>query len=272
MNPRKELVKDSASLKEFLDRKAFQYESIGFSDDDPLCIPKRYTDKKDMEIAGLFAALLAWGNRKSIIDNCSRLMDGMGNDPHGFVTDKKGEGDVRFKPLLGFVHRTFNATDLMGILNFLEYHYKTKGQDSLETAFFPKKGMTVEEGLNGFHRSVFQEADHRFLIADRTQKHIAAPFKKSACKRLNMFLRWMVRSAEKGTDLGLWKNIGPADLICPLDVHVIRVANKLGLLESNKGDWKTALQLTARLKEMDPLDPVKYDFALFGLGAIEKVL
>lgn len=257
------------SLKAFLDKKVKQYEQPGFIKDDPICIPHRFTKKQDIEIAGFFAAILAWGNRKGIINSCNRLLTGMDNAPHDFILNFE-EDDL--EPFVKFVHRTFNATDLFHFFDFLKYHYYFLGEESLETAFtkhLRTSDENVEAALTGFYYSFFNEA----FFADypkRTQKHIATPAKKSACKRLNMFLRWMVRSNTKGVDFGIWKHIRTSQLVCPLDVHVVRVARHFNLLQRPGNDWLSAVELTRNLKQLDAKDPVKYDFALFGLGVVEK--
>ncbi|MGN7783966.1 TIGR02757 family protein [Niabella sp. 22666] len=256
-------------LKEFLDKKVAQYEKPDFIKDDPICVPHRFSKKQDIEIAGFFAAILAWGNRKSIISSCNRLLAGMDHAPYDFIRNFE-EQDL--KPFLGFAHRTFNATDLFHFLDFLQYHYKTSGALSLETAFskyLKKNDSDTEPALVSFYNSFFDE-DIFPDYPKRTRKHIATPFKKSACKRLNMFLRWMVRSNTKGVDFGIWKTIKPSQLVCPLDVHVARVAKHFNLLQRPGNDWLAAKELTQNLKLLDAKDPVKYDFALFGLGVVEK--
>jgi len=188
-----------------------------------------------------------------------QLMD---NAPYQFILQHT---DNDLKRLLSFKHRTFNTTDLLYCIHFFQHHYTT--HSSLEHAFFPDKDTsTVEAGLNHFHHYFFSLVD----APERTKKHIAAPFKKSTCKRLNMYLRWMVRKDDKGVDFGIWNRISPAALICPIDVHVARVARKLGLIQRTVTDWQTALELTEQLKQMNPDDPAQYDFALFGLGVAEK--
>ena len=256
---------DSKNLKLFLDSKVEQYNHPSFIKDDPVNIPHRFSKKQDIEIAGFFAAILAWGNRKSIINSCTTLFDLMGNAPHQFI-QQFAEQDLI--PFTGFAHRTFNAADLFYLLDFLKHHYTNN--ESLETAFSTWMTITddtIENGLNGFHAYVFSISED---YPQRTKKHIARPSKKSTCKRLNMFLRWMVRNDDKGVDFGIWKNIDPAQLICPIDVHVERVAKKLNLLHRKQNDWQAALELTNCLRTLDAKDPVKYDFALFGLGIIEK--
>lgn len=258
-----------STLKDFLNKKVDQYNQPFFIADDPISVPHRFCKKQDIEIAGFFAAILAWGNRKGIINSCNRLLQWMDNAPHDFIMHHT-ENDLA--PFMKFVHRTFNSTDLFHFFDFLQYHYRITGNTSLETAFsqWMQPGDTSTENmLNGFHYYFFdKKINEDFPV--RTIKHIAAPYKKSACKRLNMYLRWMVRRDEKGVDFGIWKNISPAQLVCPLDVHVARVARHFKLLDRKQNDWLSATELTHYLKELDPTDPVKYDFALFGLGVIEK--
>ncbi len=248
----------------FLNRKAEEFNSPAFIANDPISIPHSFTKKQDIEIAGFFAAILAWGNRKAIINSCKKLFGLMDNAPYQFVTSFQ---ETDLKPFINFAHRTFNATDLFHSLSFLQYHYKQN--KSLENAFakwMHAGDKNIENALNGFHHYFFSLDDFPM----RTKKHIAAPFKKSACKRLNMYLRWMVRGDNNGVDFGIWKKIAPAQLICPVDVHVARVAKRFNLLNRQQVDWQAALELTAYLSQLDKSDPVKYDFALFGLGVIEK--
>lgn len=260
------------NLKDFLDKKVDEYNQPFFIKDDPLSIPHRFTKKQDIEIAGFFAAILAWGNRKSIINSCSRLLNLMDNAPYDFIMNINRKHDREKAPIFkNFVHRTFNEMDLWHLLHFLEYHYSFMGGQSLETAFtqWMKPGdQTVENALAGFYMYVFNYNEYAKEEL-HCRKHIATPLKKSACKRLNMFLRWMVRDDNKGVDFGCWKNILPAQLICPVDVHVARVAKKLNLLQRPQSDWQAATELTAYLRTLDKNDPVKYDFALFGLGVME---
>jgi len=251
-------------LKDFLDSKVEQYNTPSFIKDDPICIPHLFTQKQDIEITALFASIFAWGNRTIIIKKCKELLQRMDNSPYDFV---QNHDDSDLKRLLGFKHRTFNDTDLLYFIHFLHYHYLTN--ESLEIAF--TKGMsnedeTTENALNHFFKYFFSLED----APARTKKHIASPNKNSTCKRLNMFLRWMVRTDNKGVDFGIWKNISPAQLVCPIDVHVGRVAYRFNLLKRNKIDWQAGIELTSYLRKLDSADPVKYDFALFGLGVIEK--
>ena len=251
-------------LKEYLGKKVDLYNQPSFIKDDPISIPHLFTKKQDIEIAGFFAAIFSWGNRTTIINKSKELMQLMEYTPYEFCLN----GDWgRLKRLPGFKHRTFNATDLLYFIEFLNFHY-TKNE-SLESAFtigMNKKDETVENGLKGFYHYFFSLPD----IPERTRKHIASPEKNSSCKRLNMFLRWMVRRDTKGVDFGIWKNISPSQLICPVDVHVARVAKELKLIQRQPTDWQTALELTAYLRTLDKADPVKYDFALFGSGVMEN--
>lgn len=255
---------DLDKIKLLLDSKAKLYNQPSFIKGDPVCIPHRYTLQQDVEISGLFAAVLAWGNRTNIINSCNRLMQLMDNAPHDFILNHK---DTDLKPFLSFVHRTFNATDVLYFIHFLQWHYSQ--HTSLQDAFVPGKTYqheTVEQALIHFHNYFFS-IDH----PERTRKHISTPQRKSACKRINMYLRWMVRKDKQGVDFGIWKKIQPHQLICPLDVHVARVAHRLELIDSEKSDWKNAVQLTEALRYMNPLDPALYDYALFGLGAEERL-
>ena len=245
-------------------QKFHRYSQSGFIEHDPVCIPHAFSKKQDIEIAGLFAAVLAWGQRATIIRKCRELMQRMDNAPHDFMLNASGP---QLKSLLGFKHRTFNDTDLLYFVEFLRHHYAQ--HDSLETAFsqwISPGDTTIEQALTGFHNYFFSLKD----FPRRTIKHISTPARKSACKRLNMFLRWMVRSDEYGIDFGLWKAIEPSQLVCPLDVHVDRVARRYGLITRKQTDWLTALELTENLRNMDPRDPVKYDIVLFSEGVEER--
>jgi len=253
-------TESSNDLKEFLNNKVEKYNQVLFIKDDPISIPHLFTRQQDIEIAGFFAAVFAWGNRRTIINKSKELMQLMDMQPYEYCLNQDLN---RLKQLLNFKHRTFNPTDLLYFVEFLQYHYTHS--DSLETAF-TKWGDTVEQMLIGFHRYFFSLED----VPARTKKHIATPEKRSNCKRLNMFLRWMVRDDDNGVDFGIWKKIKPSRLICPVDVHVARVAKRLGLLQRKQTDWNAAIELTDQLRKFDADDPVKYDFALFGLGVTEK--
>lgn len=290
------------NLKDFLDAKVAQYNQPNFITNDPVCIPHLFSKKQDIEIMGFWAAILAWGQRITIINKSKQLINLMDGAPHDFIINHQ-EADL--KPFLNFKHRTFNATDTLYFIHFLKYHYSNF--NSLEDAFLPYgnrafglrasglAGSTTEIGANpnrAFWQRTSGNADstiemnlnieshlnhfrnYFFSLDDfpaRTQKHISSPTQKSTCKRLNMFLRWMVRNDNCGVDFGIWQRILPAQLICPCDVHVDRVARLLGLINRKQTDWLTAVELTQALKNFDTHDPVKYDFALFGLG-VEGVL
>lgn len=254
-------------LQVLLDERVSRYNQAGFIPADPISIPHLFSHQQDIEIAGLFAAVLAWGNRTTIINKSRELLQRMDMAPHQFCL-QHSSGDL--KKLLQFKHRTFNDTDLLYFIAFLHHHYHH--HNSLETAFivpsnsYPAVCDPAEKRLTHFHRYFFSLED----APARTRKHIATPERGSACKRLNMFLRWMVRKDNQGVDFGIWNHISAAELICPLDLHVARVARKLGLLQRKYDDWQAALELTKKLRLLDPNDPVKYDFALFGLGVMEK--
>jgi uncharacterized protein (TIGR02757 family) len=263
------------TLERFLERKVTEYNQPSFIPDDPISIPHAYRKKQDIEIAGFFTAVFSWGNRTSIIRKSRELMHLMDDSPHEFILNHT-EREARH--LLSFKHRTFNPTDLLYFIEFFRHHYTRF--DTLEDAFLPDltanpairpatnpdSAWDAETALTDFHHYFFSLDD----VPPRTRKHIATPERHSSCKRLNMFLRWMVRKDDKGVDFGCWERIPVNKLICPLDLHVARVARRFGLLTRTPTDWTAALELTERLARFDPEDPVKYDFALFSLGALEK--
>ncbi len=258
-------IRNFRSLQQLLDDKVAQFNVSDFILDDPIQIPHRFSRKQDIEIMGFWAAVLAWGQRKTIISKCLELIELMDGAPYDFIRNHK---DDDLKPFLAFKHRTFQPTDTLYFLAFLKYFYQRHA--SLEDAFVPTESYeadTVEAALSTFHETFFSLS----FAPERTRKHVATPARNSACKRLNMFLRWMVRNDQNGVDFGLWQKINPAQLICPLDVHVERVARRLGLLERKQSDWKAAIELTQNLRAFDSEDPVKYDFALFGMGLEGKV-
>ena len=258
------MPKEYQNLKDFLDSKYAQFNQPSFIKEDPVSIPHLFSKKQDIEIAALFASIFAWGNRTTIINKSRELMQLMDHSPYDFCLH---HSDADLKKLMQFKHRTFNTTDLLYFIEFLKMHYSN--HISLETAFsngMHKNDATIEAALIGFHNYFFSLED----VPLRTKKHIATPLKKSNCKRLNMFLRWMVRQDKNGVDFGIWKKISPSQLICPVDVHVARVAKRLNLLSREQIDWEAALELTDYLRTLDANDPVKYDFALFGLGVMEK--
>ncbi|MFN8236691.1 MAG: TIGR02757 family protein [Chitinophagales bacterium] len=236
-----------------------KYNRPDFISLDPISIPHRFSKKQDIEIAGLFAATLAWGNRTSIINSCTKLLTLLDNSPHDFILNHSVK---ELKPFNHFVHRTFNTTDVLYFIEFLKQHYSK--QDSLEDLFLANN---TEQGLVQFHQQFFSLSDY----PERTRKHVATPERKSTCKRLNMYLRWMVRKDNNGVDFGIWKKIEPKDLFIPLDVHVEKYARRLNLIERKQRDWLTVCELTANLRMIDKKDPVRFDFALFGMG-IEKII
>jgi len=255
---------DKKIIQEFLDKKVDEYNQPFFIKDDPISIPHLFTKKQDIEIAGFMAAIFAWGNRTTIIQKSKELMQLMEMQPYDFCLNHSAD---ELKKLIEFKHRTFNATDLLYFIEFFKSHYLQ--YDSLETAFtewMSDADETTENALKGFCNYFFS-LEH---IPARTRKHIASPEKNSTCKRLNMFLRWMVRKDNKGVDFGIWNNISPSQLICPIDIHVGRVVERLNLIQRKQVDWQAALELTDYLRTLDNKDPVKYDFALFNLGVIEK--
>jgi len=276
-------LQGDGGLKAFLDSKVIQYNHPGFIKNDPVSIPHLFAKKQDIEIMGLWAAVLAWGQRVTIINKCHELIKLMDGAPYDFITNHQ---ETDLKKLLHFKHRTFNDTDTLYFIAFFRYHYSK--YESLEEAFIPNSSVilsdsegsspgvtsvnadktdeSIEKYLNYFREYFFSLPDY----PHRTKKHISSPSQKSTCKRLNMFLRWMVRKDDRGVDFGIWNHIKPSELICPCDLHVDRVARKLNLITRKQTDWQTAVELTKRLREFDPADPVKYDFALFGLGIEEK--
>jgi uncharacterized protein (TIGR02757 family) len=245
---------------ELLERLVQKYNHPEFIEDDPISIPHQFSKLQDIEIIGFWVAMLAWGQRTTIINKSKELLEMMDNAPHDFVLHHQ-ESDL--KPFLKWKHRTFQPTDTLYFLDFFKRYYTEN--HSLELAFakhLPKSAEHVGKALEGFHQQFFDSEN----APKRTQKHVATPVRKSTCKRLNMFLRWMVRADDKGVDFGLWKQIKPSQLLMPLDVHVDRVARRFNLIERKQTDWKTVLELTEKLRQFDPKDPVKYDFALFGYG------
>jgi uncharacterized protein (TIGR02757 family) len=248
-------------LQGLLERFHDKYNQRGFIEDDPVSIPHSYTKLQDREIMGFFAAVFAWGLRITTINKCRELSTLMDDDPHAFITGHKPRDLRRME---GFRHRTFNSTDLLYFIAFFRWFYS--GHQSLEEAFTgsleKNTPVSMRDALGNFHQLFFSLE----FAPQRTHKHVANAWRNASCKRLNMFLRWMVRRDDRGVDLGLWKRIPPSALMCPLDVHVERSARLLGLVERRQRDWKTVEELTASLRRIDPTDPVRFDFALFGMG------
>lgn len=255
-----EVKMNADELRSFLDEKVIQYNNPDFIDSDPIQIPHLFSQKEDIEIAGFLAATIAWGNRKMIINNAKKMIDHMGGSPFDFVMSHE---DHHLEDLETFVHRTFNGGDFTTFIKALRNIYTN--HNGLEAVFAKHhQGETLQKSIHEF-KKVFFEIEHQ----NRTQKHVSDPLAGSAAKRINMYLRWMVRDDNAGVDLGIWKTISPSLLSCPLDVHSGNVARKLGLLTRKQNDAKALFELDTQLRLMDRSDPSKYDFALFGLGVFE---
>ncbi|MCD6065376.1 MAG: hypothetical protein K0S33_202 [Bacteroidetes bacterium] len=251
------------NIKEFLDEKVLLYNNRNFIETDPIQIPHLFSKKEDIEIAGFLTATIAWGQRKSIIANSRKLVELMDMDPHSFVLHASKKELLPFK---NFVHRTFNGEDCVFFLQSLQHLYKKHG--SLEKAF--TSGLTKKEADSYTTIGRFREEFFSISHPGRTQKHVSNPLSGSSAKRLCMYQRWMVRKDKNGVDFGIWDSMSPAGLYLPLDVHTGNISRKLQLLERKQNDWKAVAEVTEVLRNLDPKDPVKYDFALFGLGAFEK--
>jgi len=248
-------------LKDFLDEKSYQYESLEFIKDDPILIPHSFTKKEDIEISGFITSVISWGNRKSIINSAKKIIEFMDYSPFDFILNHTNKDLYKEKES---IHRTFNSTDLNYFIVSLKRIYKDYNglEDILSNN---SNGNDLQKRISTF-KEIFFSLDH----PTRTRKHLPSPIDGSSAKRFNMFLRWMVRSNEKGVDFGLWNKIDKSDLSLPLDVHTGRIARLLGLLKRNTNDSKAVEEINLKLREMDPKDPVKYDFALFGLGVYEN--
>jgi uncharacterized protein (TIGR02757 family) len=248
-------------LKEFLDEKVELYNRPAFIESDPISIPHQYTKKQDIEIAGFLAATISWGSRKMILRNANRMMELLDHSPYDFIMNST---DDEIEMIERFVHRTFNSIDLIYFLKALQNIYKQKG--GIEAIFSAHQTSdSLLPAIHEFH-NIFFELSHE----KRTERHVSDPFKGSAAKKLNMYLRWMIRNDNRGVDFGIWNTIPPSILSCPLDIHSGNVARKLGLLRRKQNDSKAVIELDIYLRSFDKLDPVKYDFALFGLGVFEK--
>ncbi|MCH8330024.1 MAG: TIGR02757 family protein [Bacteroidetes bacterium] len=250
-------------VQQLLETKYQEFNQPEFIEHDPISIPHLFTRKQDIEIAGFIAAIFAWGQRKTIINKSKEFLSLMDDAPFDFIMNHT-EADV--KPFLQFAHRTFQPADAVYFIHWLQQYYRE--HESLEFSFarhLKISDTNIGPALNGFQEDFFSIPHER-----RTEKHIPTPARGSTCKRLNMFLRWMVRRDNNGVDFGIWKTLDPALLLCPLDVHVGRVARRLGLVRRTQTDWQTVLELTRNLCSLDPKDPARFDFALFGLGISEK--
>lgn len=248
-------------LKEFLDDKVNFYNHPKFIESDPIQIPHRFSKKENIEIAAFLTATISWGNRKSIIANANKMMDLLDQAPFDFIKNHR-ESDL--DSLMPFVHRTFNGLDLIQFIRSLNHIYQQ--HEGLEQVFL-KYSET-----NSLQNAIHEFKNHFFEIEhlNRTKKHVSDPLKNSAAKRINMFLRWMIRNDQKGVDFGIWKTLHSHQLSCPLDVHSGNVARKLGLLKRKQNDARAVKELDSSLRKLDAKDPVKYDFALFGLGVFEN--
>lgn len=254
-------ILNQQELKDFLDTKVIEYNNVRFIETDPIQIPHEFNKKEDIETSGFLTATIAWGNRKSIINNARRLMNLLDQSPYDFIINHQESDLLKLK---NFVHRTFNGVDLITFIKGLQHMYEVHG--GMELLFKRHaESLNLQSAIHEFKKAFF-EIDH----LPRTQKHISDPLKNSAAKRINMFLRWMVRPNNSGVDFGIWTSLSTAQLSCPLDVHSGNVARKLGLLSRKQNDAKALVELDQNLRQLDPVDPVKYDFALFGLGVFEK--
>ncbi len=251
-------------LKNYLDACVSKYNNFDFIQKDPISIPHKFSKLQDIEIMAFWTAMLSWGRRQTIIDKAGQLVQLMHGMPYQFIVEHTEKDRVAF---LEFKHRTFQPTDTLYFLEFLQHFYRK--HESLEKAFashLSPGSETVEAALVGFHQDFFSLP----YAPERTKKHVATPLRKSSCKRLNMFLRWMVRKDDRGVDFGVWDSIKPHQLLMPLDVHVGNTARALGLLKRKQSDWQATLELTEAVRAFDAADPVKYDFALFGIGMDES--
>lgn len=254
-------VKQSEELFDLLEAKYHLYNRSDFVEHDPISIPHQFSTKEDIEISGFLSATIAWGNRKMIINNAKRLMEIMGNSPYDFIMNHQ---EHNLEHLSHFVHRTFNSIDAVYFIKSLQNIYQN--HDGLESVFAKHQEKSSLQKSISEAKKVFFEIEH----PQRTTKHFSDPMNGSAAKRINMFLRWMIRQDNCGVDFGIWKTISPSAVSCPLDVHSGNVARKLGLLTRKQNDAKALLELDTNLRKLDPNDPSKYDFALFGLGVFEK--
>ena len=257
-----------AEIQKILNQKVKQYNRLEFIEKDPICIPHQYKKQQDIEIAAFFAAIFAWGNRTTIINKSKELLERMDHAPYDFCMNHSPK---ELKKIFGFVHRTFNDTDALYCIAFFKQHFSY--YQSLEAAFF--QNQITKEKIKNVQAALTHFQSYFMSLEDaprRTQKHVSSPVSGSTCKRLNMFLRWMVRKDHQGVDFGIWNTIKPSELIMPIDVHVARVSRNLGILNRPQTDWLAALELTEYCRTLDVKDPVKYDFALFSLGVIEKYI
>ena len=252
----------ATEMKQFLEEKYLQYNNPSFIPSDPISIPHRFTLQHDREISGFLVSAIAWGRRDLILRSANNLLEAMDSAPYEFVMSAGAED---MKRVSRFVHRTFNGTDCNYFIKGLRHIYTDFG--SMEDVVLEgmNRSGSLKEGIAHLRQYFFCEHHEQ-----RTEKHFADVTGGAAGKRVNMYLRWMVRQDNRGVDFGIWKRIDPSVLYIPLDLHSGNTARKLGLLNRKINDWKAVEELTAVLREFDPEDPVKYDFALFGLGVFEK--
>ncbi len=248
-----------AELKELLDSTVERYNQPSFIEEDPICIPHQFSAKEDIEIAGFLTATIAWGKRDMIIRNAQSMIERMDGAPADFVRNHTTDDLQVFD---GFVHRTFNSVDIKYFIQALQYIYLNFG--GLETVLCSSDNLS--DNIHNFKQQFFS-----LHHPERTTKHVADPLKGSSAKRICMFLRWMVRKDDNGVDFGIWNKLSPSQLKCPLDVHTGNVGRKLGLLKRKQNDWKAVEELSTALAKFDSNDPIKYDFALFGLGIYEGI-
>lgn len=254
------MTQDISSL---LNKKVKQYNKIDFIESDPISIPHMFTRKEDIEISGFLTSVISWGRRTAIIKSAHQLMELMDNSPYEFLINSD---ESEFKRFANFVYRTFNSDDCLFLVTALRNIYlRADSLESIATKAYNQSG-NIFGVIVGLRKAILQTAHLK-----RSEKHLANPESGSAAKRVNMYLRWMIRSDEGGVDFGIWKNIPQSILMCPLDVHSGNVARKLGLLSRKQNDWKAVEELTAQLRTFDPDDPVVYDYALFGMGVFEGV-
>lgn len=249
-----------AEIRQLLDQQVAIHNQLSFIANDPIVVPHQFSVQQDIEIAAWFAATIAWGNRTAIIRSARQLMQCMDNAPYDFIVHHT---DNDLKKIMGWYYRTFQTSDVLYFIHRLRLHYSQN--ESLESAFTISPSHAMFDRLAAFHNYFFNEPHE-----PRTRKHVATPLRKSACKRILMFLRWMVRHDKQGVDFGLWHQISPADLMIPIDTHVSNIAFQLGLIQKPKADWQTVTQLTEILRSFDTQDPIKYDYALFGLGIQQR--
>ncbi len=254
-------MRNELELKEFLDEKVDKFNQPNFIETDPIQVPRKFTQKEDIEISGFLTATIAWGNRTAIIKNAARLMNLMDYQPTDFILNSSS---LEIERLNRFVHRTFNGHDCIYFIRSLKNIYQNhRGLQAVFEDGFANE-ISVKSSLSHFYKIFFE------IDGERTRKHVSNVEKGSSGKRLNMFLRWMIRNDKSGVDFGIWDGIPKSELMLPLDVHTGNVGRKLGILQRKSNDWKAVEEITKTLRTFDPADPIKYDFALFGLGAFEK--